>query len=59
MMTPFEHLKAKLEHAKSIDADAVRVDIEELASVLDEVEMATEKMDKLVREYVEQLKEQR
>lgn len=40
MMTPFEHLKAKLKHAQGIDADAVRVDIEELASVLNEVEVA-------------------
>lgn len=38
MMTPFEHLRAKLKHAQGIEADAVRVDIEELASVLDELE---------------------
>lgn len=38
MMTPYEHLKAKLDHAKSIDANVVRVDIEELASVIAELE---------------------
>ena len=38
-MTPFEHLKAKLKHAQSIDADMVRVDIEELASVLEELKL--------------------
>jgi len=40
MMTPFEHLKKQLEHAQGIDADAVRVYVEELASVLHEVEVA-------------------
>lgn len=36
-MTPFEHLSAKLKHGMEIAASAIRCDIEELASVLEEL----------------------
>lgn len=51
-MTPFEHLKAKLEHAKKIDAVAAMVDVEELTSVLDELEGAR---TKAIDEYMNEL----
>lgn len=36
-MTPFEHLMHQLEHGILADADRIKVDIEELASVLYEL----------------------
>ena len=36
-MTPYEHLLEVVNHAKHTEADMVKVDVEELASVLEEL----------------------